>query len=96
MAEIIGGLLEAVVGLLAKLYLPWIVADFIMGGLSLLYVAVTGGLAGLIGEVAINAAAGAIPFPFNLLAIFYISPVYLILQIIIFAIIMVVFARRGD
>ena len=95
MAEIIGGLIEAVGSLVAKLYLPWIVADFIIGGLSLLYVALTGGLAGLLGEVAINAAIGAIPFPFNLLAIFYISPVYLILQIIVFASLFLAFSR-GD
>jgi hypothetical protein len=56
MAEIFGGLLEAVGGLLAKLYPPWIIADVIMGVVSLLYVAVTGGLAGLLGEVDINAA----------------------------------------
>lgn len=95
MAEIIGGLLEALGSLIAKLYLPWIMADFIMGGISLLYVAVTGGLAGLLGEVATNAAIGAIPFPFNLLAIFYISPVYLILQIIVFALFFLAFSR-GD
>ena len=49
-------MLEAVGGLLAKLYPPWIIADVIMGVVSLLYVAVTGGLAGLLGEVDINAA----------------------------------------
>ena len=44
MAEIIGSLLEAVGSFLAKLYPPWILADFIIGGLSLLYVAATEGL----------------------------------------------------
>jgi hypothetical protein len=67
MAEIIGGLLGAVSSYLAKLYPPWIIADVIIGFVSLLYVTVTGGLVGLIGEVAINVAVGAIPFPFNLL-----------------------------
>jgi hypothetical protein len=93
MGEIVGGLLAGISGIIAKLYPAWIFADFIMGGLSLLYVAITGELAGLLGEVAINAAIGAIPFPFNLLAIFYISPVYLVLQIIVFAILFVAFFR---
>jgi hypothetical protein len=66
-----------------------------MGGLSLLYITLAGGLAGLLGEVATNAAIGAIPFSFNLLAIFYISPVYLSLQIIVFALLFVAFSR-GD
>ncbi len=89
MTEIIGGLLEAVGGLVAKLYPAWILADFITGGLSLLYVALTGGLAGLLGEVAINTVIGAIPLPFNLLMIFFISPAYLIIQIIVFALLFV-------
>ena len=62
MAEIVEGLLEVVGGFLAKLYSPWILADLILGALSLLYVAATGGLADLITEVATNAAIGATPF----------------------------------
>lgn len=95
MAGIIGGLIASIGGFVAKLYPAWLLADFIMGGLSLLYVALTGGFAGLLGEVAINAAVGAIPFPFNLLAIFYIAPVYIILQIIVFAILYVFFSTRS-
>lgn len=94
MAEIFGELLEAIGSFLAKLYPPWIIADVIMGVVSLLYVAVTGGLAGLLGEVAMNAAIGAIPFPFNLLAVFYISPFYLILQIILFVVLLFAFEER--
>ena len=93
MAGIIGGLLEVVGSLVAKLYPAWIVADFIMGGLSLLYIALAGGLVDLLGELVINATIGGIPFPFNLLAIFYLSPVYLILQIIMFALLFVAFSK---
>jgi len=94
MAEIIEGLLEAITSFLAKLYPPWILADLILGAISLLYVAATGGLAELISEVALNAAIGAIPFPFNFIAIFYITPVYLIIQIVLFVILLIVFESR--
>lgn len=94
MAEIIEGLLEAIGSFLAKLYPPWILADLILGGVSLLYVAATGGLAELITEIAMNAAIGAISFPFNLIAVFYISPIYLILQIVLFVILFVLFESR--
>jgi hypothetical protein len=91
MAETIENLLEAVGSFLAKLYPPWLLADLILGGVSLLYVAATGGLADLITELALNAAIGAIPFPFNLIAVFYFTPVYLILQILLCVILLVVF-----
>jgi hypothetical protein len=94
MAEIIEGLISAIGSFLAKLYPAWILADLILGGLSLLFVAATGGLAELIGGVAINAAIGAIPFPFNLIAVFYIAPIYLMLQIILFVIIFIVLESR--
>lgn len=87
-------MLEAVGSFLAKLYPPWIIADVVMGVVSLLYVAVTGGLAGLLGEVAINAAIGAIPFPLNFLVVFYVSPIYLVLQIVLFIILLFAFERR--
>ena len=95
MAEIIGTVLAGIGGVVAKLYPAWILADFISSGISLLVIYAIGSLAGLFSEIVINTAIGAIPFPFNLLAFFYISPLYFVFQLALF-IVLLLFLKKGN
>ncbi len=96
MAEIIARLLAGIAGIIAKLYPAWILADLISSGISFLVVYATGGLAEILGEIAINSAIGVIPFPFNLLVFFYISPFYFILQLLLFIILLLLLRQSND
>jgi len=69
---------------LVKLYGMWVLADFIVWGLSLLYVWLTGNLVDLISALFVSLAFGFIPFPFNILAVWQIDPLSIILQTVVF------------
>ena len=80
--------------LLGKLYGIWIVADVIVLVISTIFVWATGSLADLIGSLAISAALGVIPFPFDLLAIWEVAPLSIVFQIAVFFV-LVVIARNS-
>lgn len=94
MAEIVEGILEALGTFFSTVCPPWILADVILGGASLLFVAVIGNLADFLTEVFMDVIIGAIPFQLNLLAIYYLTPLYLVFQFILFIILLAVFASR--
>jgi hypothetical protein len=73
---------------LLRLYGIWVLADFVLWGLSLLYVWATGSLVDLLSALFISLAFGLIPFPFNILAIWQIDPLSIILQTVIFFLIL--------
>jgi hypothetical protein len=73
---------------LLRLYGIWVLADFVLWGLSLLYVWATGSLVDLLSALFISLAFGLIPFPFNILAIWQIDPLSIVLQTVIFFLIL--------
>jgi type IV secretory pathway TraG/TraD family ATPase VirD4 len=83
---------------LVKLYGIWVLADFIMWGLSLLYVWLTGNLVDVLSALFISLTFGLIPFPFNILALWQIDPLSIILQTVVFFAILgfLMFRNRGN
>jgi hypothetical protein len=96
MAEIVDEIGKAVASFLVKFYFPWVLADVISWIVSLLFVLARGGLPSLITEAFMDLAIGAIPVPFNLLAIYCLSPLYLILQLVLFAVLFVYFSVETE
>jgi hypothetical protein len=80
---------------LLKLYGLWLLSDFIVWGISTLYVWITGSLVDLISELLVSLALGAIPFPFNILAIWQIDPLSIIFQTTVFFVIVIFLVLRN-
>lgn len=67
---------------LAEIYAKWVTAGLIVSGIFLL-VAWAGGFSSFLTELVIDSALGCIPFPFDLIATWSMSPYPVIVQGII-------------
>jgi hypothetical protein len=88
--------IEDITSILAKLYALWLLADIIVFLISLIIVWATGSLVDLIASLLMSAALGAIPFPFNILAIWYVDPLSIVAQIVVFVILVAVFQYNSS
>ena len=64
---------------LGEIYAKWVAAGLIVTGIFLL-IALIGGFSSFLTELVIDAVFGCIPFPFDLLVTWSMSPVPVILQ----------------
>jgi len=74
-----------------RLYGVWLLADFIVIMLSLLWVAITREIVDVLVELLMNAAIGSIPFPFNFIASWNINPIPGIIQAVLFFLLIGIF-----
>jgi len=79
--------------ILAKFFILWIIAGFIVTGLSLLWVVLTGGFVDVVTELVWVAVLESFPFPFNLIITWHINPIALMAQVIVFALLVFLTSR---
>jgi hypothetical protein len=88
--------MEDIKSALLKLYGIWLLADFIVLGVSSVIIWATGSLVDLMASLLVSAAFGAIPFPFNILAVWYVDPLSIIAQIILFIVLIVILQHASS
>jgi len=74
---------DDILKVLAKFYVFWLMADFIILAFSILVCFLSGGLESALTEAFTNLALGIIPFPFSLLIQWAVNPILVIIQLMI-------------
>ena len=78
------GMISDIKRFLLKLYGYWVISGFILLGLSLLWVWLTGSWVDVLTDLIISLVLESIIFPFNLLVTWVLNPLQLIAHIVIF------------
>lgn len=82
---------DGIKAFLLKLYGYWVLSGFILLGLSLLWVWLTGGFVEIFTGLIISLVMESFIFPFNLIVAWVITPLQIIFHIVIFIILILLF-----